>query len=121
MPYTQPRIVAMMVRMAEITIDVNFFLLIVCLLYVYLPRTRQLCGLPICYHGKARFFKTMCQLFFVLFVFNALFAEKLCEQCATLLFQDASINFYVVVEQPLFKEVDFASCGPRLFIVCPKI
>jgi hypothetical protein len=28
--------------MAEIKIEIIFFLLIVCLLYVYLPRTRQL-------------------------------------------------------------------------------
>ena len=40
-PYTHPRMAATMESMAEITIEINFFLLIVCLLYVYLPRTRQ--------------------------------------------------------------------------------
>ena len=40
-PYMHPSTAAMIDRRAEITIEINFFLLIVCLLYVYLPRTRQ--------------------------------------------------------------------------------
>ena len=42
-PYTQPRTAATMVKMAEMMIEISFFLLIVCLLYDYLPRTRQHC------------------------------------------------------------------------------
>ena len=66
-PYTQPSTAATTESMAEITIEINFFLLIVCLLYVYLPRTRQhWCGYDdgiICTPKKAMFYANYFSVF----------------------------------------------------------